>query len=169
MERTTELVRFSEVQDLLSETARRGHSSFSKMSLLFAGDNSCDEAVVVKDGDRIIAVASIAPFGELRNVPLEKAARHPDYRASAKRLGWVYKRPKSTIVGIFVFPEYRRQGLGLLVLEAAIRRIGERSREKAHIQLLSAEIKALVKKLNPDLRKRLQIGPSAVGLEEMRG
>ena len=104
-----------------------------KLITLFGGDRAscCDEAIVIKnDGGQIVALATIAPNGEQMS-------------------------GKPTIVGLYVMPEFRRQGLGRKVLEAAIHRCIDRELIPIRIDLMSEGIKSLVEQLSEDIRQQL--------------
>jgi len=103
--------------------------------ILFGGDRAecCDEVAVIKvDGD-IVSLASIAPLGE------DQSSGEP------------------TIVGLYTLPSYRKQGLGKIVLSAAINRCIERGFEMIRIDAMSKGAIGTITSLPENLRSRLTV------------
>ncbi|MBI2551444.1 GNAT family N-acetyltransferase [Candidatus Uhrbacteria bacterium] len=106
----------------------------SKTMILFGGDRltCCDEFLAAFDGQEIVALASIAPWGE-------EGEGTP------------------TIVGLYVLYERRGQGIGSILFEATVKRCVERGFEKIRVDLMSAGMAHVVNRLSEDLRQRLMI------------
>jgi hypothetical protein len=77
----------SKIQSASVTVRAKLNKSFHALGMLFSGDriSCCDEAVVIREGDQLIVIATIAPYGENTGNP--------------------------AIVGVYVVPEYRRQAL----------------------------------------------------------
>ena len=165
-----QIVHMREAVEWMEDLLRQSHISSMKLVSLIGGEQAscCDEAAVIKDGDQIVAVASIAPFGEGRNPAMEKMAREPGLKRMGKRLG-LGKPGEPTIVGVFVLPEYRRKGLGYQVLEAAVRRCIERSLVPIRIDSMSAGIMRAIDNLPEELRQHLQIKNHGDVMDMMSG
>lgn len=101
---------------------------------LFGGDRlyCCDEAVVAEENGKIVSIASIAPEGEQRD-----------------------GRP--TIVGLYTLDDYRRQGIGIKVMQAAIERCVARGLTPIHVDIMSTGAKHLFSKLPDDLKCHLEL------------
>lgn len=165
-----QIVPMCEVVEWMEGLLRQSHISSIKLISLLGGDRAscCDEAAVIKDCSQIVAVSSIAPFGEGRNPGLEKMAREPGRKRMGKRLG-LGKPGEPTIVGVFVLPEYRRKGMGYQVLEAAIRRCIERSLVPIRIDSMSAGIMRAIDRLPEELHQHLQVNDQGDVMDMMPG
>ena len=118
-------------------------ASQQKLILLFGNAQAtcCDEAVVVRDDGRIVAVASISPFGE-------RTSPYGSYPKSRRR---------PSIVGVYVDVAYRGQGLGLQILQAAVERMVKRHLLPIYIDALSIGMIRIIEKLPKALRKHLRV------------
>ena len=152
-------------------SASLGTISHEKLNLLFGGTrlSCCDEVVVIKDKRRIVAATSLAPFGEERNPGMEKMARDPQFAEAVQRVNYAIRPAEPTIVGVFVLPNYRGQGFGRQIMEAAIRRCIERSLIPTKIDLMSTGIKHIVDTLPTELRQHLLIRDHGGILDHMPG
>lgn len=147
---TPEIVPMSEVSDWMhARLSRAGaavrHSptmptnpmpdrQIGLLAILFGGDCGacCDEAAVIREDGDIVALASIAPEGEM-------AEGDP------------------SIVGLYVVPERRRQGLGAAVLTAAIARCALRGLSlPVRVDLCSSAIVCLLDALPPETRRQVR-------------
>lgn len=79
-----------------------GHGSMLVV-ISFTGDrvSCCDEAVVAKEGERIVGVATLASSGEMGS-------------------------GQPTLVGIWVDPAFTRRGIGQHLVGAVVKRVEER-------------------------------------------
>lgn len=101
--------------------------SFHALGLLFSGDRitCCDEAVVISEGDQLIAIATIAPYWE--------------------------KTGKPTIPAVYVMPEYREQGHGKKVVGHTLNRCRDRYLTPVHIDATTPGMKKICNAMNQDL------------------
>ncbi|MBI2474543.1 MAG: GNAT family N-acetyltransferase [Candidatus Taylorbacteria bacterium] len=101
---------------------------------LFGGDRitCCDEAVIAELEEKIIAIASIAPQGEMTS-------------------------GQPTIVGLYTVRSFRRQGYGKTVMEAAVRRCLERGFTKIRVDAISKSAMKTVQSLPDELRVYLEV------------
>ncbi len=98
-------------------------------AILFGGDRylCCDEYVVCLEGKDLIAIASIAPHGEMMSgVP--------------------------TIVGAWVHPSSRKQGIGKKLIEQTLSRCQERGFEKVELDALVPAIKKIYESFPEELK-----------------
>lgn len=117
-----QIAKISEVTPYLKQI-----KSFLVLGMLFSGDriSCCDEAVVISEGDQLIAIATIAPYGENTGNP--------------------------TIVGVYVTPEYRKQGYGTKVVDYALNRCCDRNLTPVHIDAMTPGMKKICDAMNQDL------------------
>ncbi|OGD56781.1 hypothetical protein A2V71_01515 [Candidatus Berkelbacteria bacterium RBG_13_40_8] len=123
----------NEVDEVVREWLNLGHSQIVLVTL-FVGDrlSVIDESVAIKVDGKIVGIATIAPQGEMMSgVP--------------------------TIVGIYVLPEFRRQGLGKILLLSAIERCQERGFPKVRIDVLSSALMSLIKSLPQEKKEYLEV------------
>jgi len=103
--------------------------SAMKIAALLGGDRlSCtDEAVTIMDKEdkKIVGVATIAPEGE-------ELSGHP------------------TIVGEFILPEYRGQGLGKKLFIKTLERCKERGFKSIRVDIMSNKIGKIIENLQKD-------------------
>lgn len=101
---------------------------------LFGGDRitCCDEAVIAELEEKIMAIASIAPQGEMTS-------------------------GQPTIVGLYTVRSFRRQGYGKTVMEAAVRRCLERGFTKIRVDAISKSAMKTVQSLPDELRVYLEV------------
>jgi GNAT superfamily N-acetyltransferase len=104
------------------------------VGMLLGGDrlSYCDEVVGVIEGGNILGVATIAPKGEENS-------------------------GQPTIVALYLLPEYRRQGHGMPLLEATIKRCIEHGFKKIRIDAMSTGLSKTIAKIAPELRKKLKV------------
>lgn len=102
-------------------------------AVLFGGDRRacCDEAIISCDANRQIGIATISPTGESGEGP--------------------------AIVGLWVHPDYRRRGLGLRLLRAAVQRGQERGWNRIHIDVLTETMGRVVRRLPKKLLNVLDV------------
>lgn len=99
---------------------------------LFHGDRyvCCDEACIVTELGKVIAIATISLSGEMGEGP--------------------------SIVGVYVKPDYRRRGYAIDVIERAIERLKERgAADKIHIHVMSSTMAAVLEKLPAEFNAQL--------------
>ncbi len=102
---------------------------------LFGGDriSCCDEAVVVEVSGTIVALATIAPEGEMTSgVP--------------------------TIVGLYTVRGHRKSGYARLAFEAAVKRGIERGFTKIRVDTLSKGALRITKTMPMELSQVLEVG-----------
>jgi GNAT superfamily N-acetyltransferase len=111
-----------------------GGESGAKLMVLFGGDrlSCCDEAVAIKSGDHIVGIATISPNGEDGS-----------------------SRP--TIVGVFVLPQFRGQGLGRQLMMEAIQHCLDRGFESIRLDVLSVAMRHIVRSLSGEIRSKLVV------------
>lgn len=100
--------------------------------ILFGGQrlHCIDEAIIGIVDDEIIGAATIAP---------EKQ----EYRGEPE------------IVGLYIRPEFRREGYGTEIFRRAVQRCRERGWDNVKVQILSSEIPGLIDKLSEENRELL--------------
>lgn len=94
----------------------------------------CDEAFVAVAGQRIVGAVTLAFHG-------------------------VYAPKMPTLDALYVLPEFQRQGIGLALVERAIRRFVEMDKVPVFCRVESAEMRALLSRLNerlPDWGQHVQ-------------
>ena len=107
--------------------------------ILFCGDRlSCtDEAVIVEVDGKIVALATIAPEGEIgEGTP--------------------------TIVGLYTVRAYRKQGCGKAVLEPAIRRCLARGFSHIRVDAISPNALRTIQSLSEELRAELDVNDQSM-------
>ncbi|MSR78858.1 MAG: N-acetyltransferase [Candidatus Taylorbacteria bacterium] len=129
----TKIISAKEAVNLLIET----HPSVLKdgwCPILFTGDRitCCDEASVVEIAGKIVALATIAPEGEM-------GEGHP------------------TIVGLYTVREHRCKGYGKTVLVTAIKRCLERGFSQIHMDVLTPKAMKTIQSLSTELKAELSI------------
>jgi GNAT superfamily N-acetyltransferase len=110
--------------------------------ILFSGDrfSCCDEAVVFYKNKKFIGIATISSVGEYHD-------KIPD------------------IVGLYISPEYRRQGYGLQILSAAIQRCLDRNLPTPiRITAISSNVKSLYNRLPAHLKSKVNFIDASLGL-----
>jgi len=118
------------VEEWANEPGVQRHVLFQ----LFGCDrlSCCDEGVVAKFDNTIVGMASIAPLGEANS-------------------------GTPTIVGVYVLPRYRGQGISLGLMRATVERCRERGFQKVHIDVYSGKLMRSIRKLPNDLRVLLEV------------
>lgn len=102
---------------------------------MFVGDRaSCIEfgTTVVLNDSKIAGLVTVAPDGEMRS-------------------------GKPTIVGVYVLPEYRRQGYGKAMLQRAVELCVERQLTPIHIDAMSTAVMRLTESLPTEVRQYLEV------------
>lgn len=130
-----EFVNMDEVSKWAYDLIQGKHGDSIILVTLFCGDRAtcCDEAAVIKNCGRIVAVATIAPRGE-------------DCSG------------KPAIVGVYVLPGFRKQGHASKVVEEAFGRCVERAlRVPVRMDLMSSGIQAVVKGLPDYVKRHLEV------------
>jgi GNAT superfamily N-acetyltransferase len=129
---TLELTSTATVHRWLWEYAKNKTPDLALLVILFGGErlSCCDEAVVATSQDgRIVGLATLAPEGE--------TGRWPE------------------IVGLYVDPAWRRQGIGKRLLTRAVERMAERGLVPVRIDLLSGAAAGVVEALPHAVRQYL--------------
>lgn len=106
---------------------------------LFVGDrlSCCDEAAIVEVDGKIVAIATIAPEGELNEgVP--------------------------TIVGLYTVRAYRQQGYGRTALEVAVRRCTARGFQNIRVDVLTPNALKTIQSLPDGLRAALLVNDQSM-------
>lgn len=107
--------------------------------ILFCGDRitCCDEAAVVEVDGKIVALATIAPEGEMgEGTP--------------------------TIVGLYTARAYRQQGLGKVVLEVAVRQCITRGFFEIRVDVISPNALKTVQSLSAELQIKLAVSDQSM-------
>lgn len=107
--------------------------------ILFCGDrlSCCDEAAIVEIDGKIVALATIAPEGEMgEGTP--------------------------TIVGLYTVRSFRRGGLGKAALEAAVRRCLAREFSHIRIDAISPNALRTIQSLSEELRAELVVNDQSM-------
>lgn len=102
--------------------------------LLFGGDRltCCDEAVITRDASgRIVGLVTLAPDGEMSEGP--------------------------ALIGLYVLPEYRRQGIGTRLITRAVERMAERGLVPVQMDLLSTAAAKLVEQLPAEVHSNIRV------------
>lgn len=124
--------------------------SAMKIGMLLGGDRlSCtDEAVAITDkqNNKIVGIATIAPDGEMNS-------------------------GEPTIVGEFVLPEYRGQGIGKELFLKTLERCRERGFESVRVDIMSQKIGSIVNNLleTDKWSNYIKIGSNATILDLFQG
>jgi GNAT superfamily N-acetyltransferase len=109
--------------------------------ILFSGDrfSCCDEAVVFGENGKFVGMQPSPPHGE-------------------------YFDGTPDIVGLYVAPEFRRQGYGLQLLTAAIERCLERGLPTpVRITTISSNVVRLCNRLPEDIKSKVWVIDTSLG------
>lgn len=122
-----------------------GEFSF-KVATLLGGDrlSCCDEAVAVQVGSEIAGVATIAPQGE-------QLSGQP------------------TIVGLYVRPAFRQQGLGKQLMKAVVKRCVSRGFTHIRVDVMSEYAMKTIQALPQELKGVLDIHDCGNIMDHMPG
>lgn len=104
------------------------------VAMLLGGDrlSCCDEAIGIEVGGEIVAVATIAPDGEMRS-------------------------GEPTIVGVYCLPPHRRHGYGRAAFVAAIECCRERKFARVRVDSMSAGMRRIIDDLDETDRAYLHV------------
>lgn len=110
------------------------HSQTSAaVGILFAGDRfSCCDQGVGAFKNELVGIATIAPEGEMHD-------------------------GTPTIVGLYVSPEHRCQGIGTALMRAAVEQCRDRGFSSVRVDVMSTGAKKAIEKLPDDLRALLDV------------
>lgn len=129
-----------------------------KVFSLFGGDriSCCDEGLVLTQGENVIGLATIAPYGE--GVSITEIKLHERMREyGIEPLDQEPQKGQPTIVGVYVTQPHRRKGYGKTLLEATIARGKERGFERIRVDAVTPEGAKLIQSLPDELKNQLDI------------
>lgn len=133
-EKTTQIINVVSRGVLVGEIRKLYEKPNPAIFILLGGDRiaCCDEGVIMQEGDSLVGVATIAPYGEENS-------------------------GQPTIVGLYVVPEYRSKGYGKQILQKAIERCLERGFEKIRMDVMSSDATEIIKKLPKEIQEKLDV------------
>ncbi|GEM_PF-5773596 len=107
--------------------------------ILFCGDrlSCCDEAAIAEVNEKIAALATIAPEGEM-------------------------EEGRPTIVGLYTVRLFRRRGFGKAVLEAAVRRCLSRGFSHIRVDAISPNAMKTIQSLSEELQAELTVSDQSM-------
>ncbi len=119
---------------LLEKIRKLSENSNPALMLLFGRDriSCCDEGIIMQENQNIIGIATISPNGE-------------------------GDTGQPTIVGLYVFPKYRRMGYGSQILQKTIERCTARGFARIRMDVMSMNIAEIIKKLPKDIQNKLDV------------
>lgn len=125
-------IQYGEMRTVASELIRESRDFLAAITV--GGDRitCCEWAIAAYDDAKCVGLATFAPQGEEQS-------------------------GQPTVVGVYVLPKYRKQGIGLALFQQTCEEAYREATRKVRVDAMSRDGTRLVKKLSQELRAHLDV------------